>query len=384
MTNDNIATAIGERLRRHREIIGMKVNQLARQIGASRNTVTNYEAGKTVPGAADLIKIARVLGCTLNELVGNDDAAEQNPRFAFRAHRRIEKDPDIRVAARRFLRAYREIEAIMDARLDVHLPDESFDPSEVSADRWIPAAASRCRELLGIRLSGPERIALLLERLGVRTLFFDFESKGLDGISVIQGDMSLIMLHRRGKAVERTITNAAHEFGHLVLHPHLFTVQAEEELANGRDYESEAKLFARHFLVPTDDLLRVWKDERLAHLHVEHALLLLKRVFHVSYWLLFHRLRDEALTPVEFPQLVARTKRLLGETGTARMEDLEPQPMQTEDIESSTRFHRLIRSAFLQEKIGVAKVGELFQITVDRAKEITFDWTAPKHESVVE
>lgn len=379
MTNDNIATAIGERLRRHRETIGMKVNQLAQQIGASRNTITNYEAGKTVPGAADLIKIARSLGCTLNELVGGEDQAEQNPRFAFRAHRRIEKDPEIRVAARRFLRAYREIEAIMDARLDMHLPDESFDSSEVTAERWIPAAAYRCRELLGIRLSGPERIALLLERLGVRILFFDFESKGLDGISVIQGDMSLIMLHRREKAVERTITNAAHEFGHLVLHPHLFTVQAEEEPANGRDYEYEAKLFARHFLVPTDDLLQVWKDERLAHLHVEHALLLLKRVFHVSYWLLFHRLRDEALTPVEFPQLVARTKRLLRETGTSRMEDLEPQPMQSEDIESSTRFHSLIRSAFLQDKIGVAKVAELFQVTVDRAKEITFDWTAPKH-----
>jgi hypothetical protein len=36
----------------------------------------------------------------------------------------------------------------------------------------------------------------------------------------------------------------------------------------------------------------------------------------------------------------------------------------------------------LQELIGVSKVAEMFQVTVDRAQEITADWLRPKHELV--
>jgi len=36
----------------------------------------------------------------------------------------------------------------------------------------------------------------------------------------------------------------------------------------------------------------------------------------------------------------------------------------------------------LRELIGVSKVAEMFQVTVDRAQEITTDWLRPKHELV--
>jgi hypothetical protein len=48
-------------------------------------------------------------------------------------------------------------------------------------------------------------------------------------------------------------------------------------------------------------------------------------------------------------------------------------------LQRSTRFERLVYSAFIQEKIGAAKVAELFQITVDEAKETTAAWMAPDH-----
>ena len=64
------------------------------------------------------------------------------------------------------------------------------------------------------------------------------------------------------------------------------------------------------------------------------------------------------------------------------MEDLEPEPMSKNDIARSTRFQGLIRSAFVQEKIGVAKVAERMQIPVDVAQEETYNWMNPSHDLV--
>ena len=71
-------------------------------------------------------------------------------------------------------------------------------------------------------------------------------------------------------------------------------------------------------------------------------------------------------------------KQQLGIVGHAEMEELEPDPLKPEVLYRTTRLSRLVRSAFLQEMIGVSKVAEMFQVTVDRAQEITADWLRPK------
>ena len=60
----------------------MTVAQLARRVEVSRNTVTNYEAGKTEPTASDLVRFAAALGCSINDLL-QSDMATSPPRFAF-------------------------------------------------------------------------------------------------------------------------------------------------------------------------------------------------------------------------------------------------------------------------------------------------------------
>ena len=64
------------------------------------------------------------------------------------------------------------------------------------------------------------------------------------------------------------------------------------------------------------------------------------------------------------------------------MEELEPNPLPKELLQESTRFNRLVRSAFLQKEIGITKVAELLQTTVDQAKEITAKWMNLRSELV--
>jgi Zn-dependent peptidase ImmA (M78 family)/DNA-binding XRE family transcriptional regulator len=370
---------IGAAIRRHREAVGMTVIQLARHLGVSRNTVANYEGGRTEPSASELVRLADALGCTIQDLLGGP-AAVAPPRFAFRAHKKLREDPGVIRIARKYLRAYIEIEAITEARLTGELTRWELD-QESSSQRWIEAVAADLRKISNIRDTGPENIASTLESMGVRCLFFDYEGRGLDGVSVEQGGMRLVLLHNRAKGVERTISSAAHELGHLVLHPNLFTQDPEEE-ATDRDYEDEANYFAGCFLVPTDELVRVWHEEHLRRLPLVDALLLLKRVFHVSFWFLFKRTSQVGLTDVKYPLLVNQVKKHLGIDGPATWDNLEPEPLPAQSLCRSTRFERLVRSAFIQDKIGPAKVAEVLQITVDDAHKLTESWLRPPNEFV--
>lgn len=377
---DSAGADIGAAIRRQREAVGMTVVELARQLGISRNTLANYESGRTEPTASELVRLADALGCTVQDLLGGS-AAPAPPRFAFRAHKKLREDSAVRVVASKFLRAYTEIEALTEARLTGELSRWELDAEASPPKTWIEAVAADLRKVSNIRDTGPENIAATLESMGVRCLFFDRDGRGLDGLSVVQGGMRLVLLHNRQKGVERTISSAAHELGHLVLHPTLFT-PTEDDAAPDRDYEDEANYFAGCFLVPSDELVRVWHEEHLRRLPLVDALLLLKRVFHVSFWFLYTRVSQVGLTDVKYPVLVSKVKKHLGIDGTARMEDLEPEPLPPQSLYRSTRFERLVRSAFIQDKIGPAKVAELLQITVDDAQELTATWRRPPNEIV--
>ncbi len=381
MAGNNLMTVdVGEQIKHQRKAVRMQISQLADIVGISRNTITNYEKGKTEPTTGDLYKIANALGCRITDFF-TDGLPEPAPQFAFRAHKGITKNPSLIVSARKYLHAYAEIEKITQTQLDSKYRPFPFDPKEMPLEQWIQMAADTTRESCGIADSGPENIVNVLENLGIRSLFFQTGADGLDGLSARQGDMSLIMLRERERIIERTIFSAAHELGHLILHPNLYTASSEDKESE-RNYENEADLFAGNFLVPNDDLIQIWSNEKLYNLPLVHALISLKEVFRVSFWCLYKLVRQTQLTKIEYPKLNTQVKKILKIRRKAKMEELEPNPLPVEVLQKSTRFIRLVRSAFLQEQIGVAKVAELLQIPVDRAKEITAKWMVPQSELV--
>lgn len=358
---------VGNLIRKQREAMHMTVAQLAGRVGVSRNTITNYEAGKTEPSASDLVRLAGALGSAISDLLHGETAPP--PRFAFRAHAPLRRDPAIIGAAKKYLRAYDEIEEIMNSRLCGKLRRFICDNDGPMTDREIEMAADTLRQTSGLHDTGPENIASVLEGLGVRTLFFDHDGKGLEGLSTVQGEMVLVMLRNRKKVVERTIFSAAHELGHLVLHPQLFTSDRDDAEVDNKRFEREADKFAGNFLVPSDELVRIWKEERLNKLSLFNALILLKRVFHVSFHCLYRRVTELNLARTVEPGIfINHIKQQLGIVGPAKMEDLEPDPLKPDVLYRTNRFSRLVRSAFLQDLIGVSKVAEMFQVTVDRAR----------------
>ena len=63
-----MADALGNRLRELREEQGLTQAQLADRIGVSRKTVNTVENGVFVPSTVVALKLARALGCAVEEL----------------------------------------------------------------------------------------------------------------------------------------------------------------------------------------------------------------------------------------------------------------------------------------------------------------------------
>ena len=112
---------MGGRLREQRLALGLTVQQLAQRLGVNRNTITNYESDKTEPSVHDLVRLASTLGCDIVDLLPGMPRA-QVPRFAFRAHKVLATDPHIKATARKYLRAYMEVEEILGTTLDTPTP----------------------------------------------------------------------------------------------------------------------------------------------------------------------------------------------------------------------------------------------------------------------
>ena len=62
--------AIGARIRARREELGLSQAELARRVYVSRQTVGNWEAGRTLADVQSLVLLAGAFGVTVDELVG--------------------------------------------------------------------------------------------------------------------------------------------------------------------------------------------------------------------------------------------------------------------------------------------------------------------------
>lgn len=60
-------------IKKVREIAGLTQIQLAEAVGISQSAIALWEAGRTMPRADKLSQLAKVLNCTVDELLNVED-----------------------------------------------------------------------------------------------------------------------------------------------------------------------------------------------------------------------------------------------------------------------------------------------------------------------
>jgi transcriptional regulator with XRE-family HTH domain len=89
---------LGDKVRVHRQLAGITLRELGRQVGVSPSFICDLEAGRRLPGPLTLRKIAKILGLAVTDLEDLD-----HRRILFALKKLMERKPG-------WVAVFREIE----------------------------------------------------------------------------------------------------------------------------------------------------------------------------------------------------------------------------------------------------------------------------------
>ena len=374
MTNGGCIAANVARLRQDRQLTQ---GQLAARAGISRMALGKIERGTVVPRAGTLRGLAAALEVPLGELVTRVRALES---VRFRAKARVHGREQILAIVSRWLDAYSWLETELNDR-------PAFRFAEASAGRTPVEVARAVRPAVGLAAGEPVRnISRLLEANGVKLLLLETTRDSFFGLSVGErdGGPAVVVNTWDRISVERWIFTAAHELGHLLLHPAEYRRDATEMQS---EPEQEADAFASEFLMPEAAFAIEWDATR------GHALLMralkVKRIFRVSYMTVLHRLvatdretpdvwrafQDQyrehygkTLRRIQEPEAIER-----GEFAWDWRRSGEPASLCEHDFVED-RLSRLVRRALEGERMSLGRAAEILGVTRDEMRKQARRW----------
>ena len=363
---------LAQNIRRVRTARKLSQKALAESSGISLPAIKNLEAAKNEPRMNTVQAIAGALEVRLQDLFA---PVRELKTVRFRSGRRMQNRENILADISRWLDEFNYLEDSLDERKPFLLKDIQ---KRCSRSEVVEAAHS-CRKGLGLSETEPiHDICGLLEHAGIKVLPIPMASDGFFGLSLglEDGGPAIVVNVWERISVERRIFSAAHELGHLMLHPDAYDVHQSEE---NDEEEMEANLFAGHFLMPEEGFRREWNEA--AGLHWVDRVLKVKRIFRVSYKTVLARLLEHGAADksvwmrfnVAYQQRFQR--KLPFKEAPQGIDSAEPFGMQRFDFYED-RFSRLTRKAVEEDKISLSRGAEILRISVEEMQDLLSNWEA--------
>lgn len=239
----------GERLSLARRLARKQRTALAADIGVSAAAITQFERGQARPTRAIAAKLALALGMPM-DFFARGVEIERVPVEA--AHfRSLRSTPALsRDRALAFAELGHAVVGVIERYVDfppLRIQTHPVDGAIGNAD--ISRIAAETRRFLSIP-SGPiPHMVRLLESAGVVVLTMPpwIDSRDVDAFSVDTGNRPFVLLSPGKDDRARSRFDAAHELGHLIMHP--------DVEPGSRIVEEQAHTFASQFLAPDAELL---------------------------------------------------------------------------------------------------------------------------------
>ncbi|MFP4231489.1 MAG: helix-turn-helix domain-containing protein [Spirochaetaceae bacterium] len=369
--------SIPANLVRYRKAKGITQQQIAKDIGISRQAYSAIEAGKSVPKSGTLVALAEALDSSVPDILADP------PSFSllrFRSGRSMPKSEQARRDVllhdfRRWLDDYSFLENLLEVGSKWRFEDvDSYDPVE---------AAAQARNAIDVEADEPiDDIIGLLESSGAKVFTRDFELPKVFGFSAARADNgpAIAVNTSSGISIERQIFTVAHELGHLIMHEKSYVGVAGD---GSDDEEAEANQFGSHFLLPKKAFAQ--ELEESSGLPLVDLVLHIKRKFRVSYKTVLFRLVSEYGVDSSIYQrfTVAYSQRygknLKGHAEPDALQD----PIARDEIEGlsphdfvESGLSRLVKQAYERDLITASRAAEILQVPLEAMRSLESEWVA--------
>ena len=361
---------LAQNVRRLRAVKGFSQRVLADTAGLSLPAIKNIELARSEPRLRTMQAMAKALDVKLHDLFL---PVRELRTVRFRSAKRMQNRENVLADVARWLDDFNYLEKILNKQVPFRLSPIS---AQCSRDRPVEAALL-CREKLGLKPTEPiHDICGLLEHAGVKVFPVPMASDSFFGLSAGEedGGPAVVVNVWERISVERRIFSAAHELGHLMLHPDAYDVT---EVAESKEEEQEADRFAGHFLMPNQGFRKEWNEA--AGLHFVDRVFKVKRIFRVSYKTVLARLLEDGVVDrsiwMKFNTAYQQryNRRLTFKEEPMGIEPAEPFGMKLFDF-FEDRLKRLTREAVEKDKISLSRGAEMLRIGIEEMQDLLRNW----------
>lgn len=359
-TNDNVSdilTArsnkdrrflIPERLKDARKFMRLSQEELGKEIGVSRQAISQFERGDRNPDARTLVGIQSVLKQPIEFFITQEfpEVGKSSPKFYRKfGSNTIRRREACDTYAEWFVQIVKQIDNFINYP-PVNIPSYDLsDLKEDTIDEAIDSIAENVRKYWGLGLGPISNVISLLEANGVISCRYEMTGEKVEAFSFWNDSRPFIFLASEKKAGARIRFDLAHELGHLVLHRNIDKEVIEDKYAL-KKIEQQADRFAGAFLLPRHSfgneifmprleafvsLKQRWKVSiqamiyRCANLELfdESQILNLRKQISFRKWRTNEPLDDPSIIPIEQPKLLSKVFKILTEGGYVGIDEFK-------------------------------------------------------------
>lgn len=236
---------------------GLTKKDLAERTGISRQMISNYELGKTQPGANNLMTIVAELDFPYNYFTSESKSFYEGATFFRSQSASTKKIRDMQAVRLEFQKEIYDFLSRYVNFPQLVLPDILMKNIHDITNKDIEEKARELREIWGLGINLPvSNLLEVAEINGVIIVEANMSDETLDAVSEWIGDRPFIMLTDNGESAVRRRFNIAHEIGHILLHGDIESIHdyTSQELKNV--IEKQANYFASCLLLPENGFLK--------------------------------------------------------------------------------------------------------------------------------
>ncbi len=343
-----------------KEIVSLKIKQgrilnalslqdLADLTGVSKQMISKYEKGDSMPSSKILILLAKSLKVNIDYFFTPSSIALGEVNFRKKSTFSVAKINALKEAIKIRLSTYIEIENI----LNVNHTNPLYK-KKVESINDIEAIVYALRNDWEIGLDPIHNIIQLLEDKGIKIIEIDEPENYFDGLATVVNKQYPVIVVNKNFNVERKRFTLLHELGHLLLDVPVGNIKLEEKVCNR---------FASEFLFPSHWVIKEFGAKREGISLIE--LIEVQKKYGISIQAIMYRLLEN---DVISESRVSAFYRKLNSNPSLKSK-VNQERFSTPEV--SHRYEQLVYRALSQELISASKAASLLNSNINDILEKT-------------
>jgi len=336
---------VSSKIKQARILQAMSLQDLADRIGVSKQMISKYEKGDSIPQSKMLIKLAKALEVKMDYFFSPSSVELGEINFRKKNSFSIKKINALKEKIKIELSNYLEIENILQINNSFKNP---LERRKVSTINDIEGIVSELRTEWKIGFDPIHNIIQLLEDKEIKIIEINEPENNFDGLAtIINGKYPVIVLNK-SFSVERKRFTLLHELGHLLLEYPQCNVKFEENICNR---------FAAEFLFPQNLVIKEFGNKRDSISLRE--LVEVQKKYGISIRAIIYRLKDANIFSEN--RLTEFYKKL--NFNPTLKKEIDQERFQSSEV--SHRYEQLVYRALSQELISSSKAASLLNVNIN-------------------